>query len=59
MTTTITGAMPASSISTAAVRTNAKTSVSLAETIRQSFTMGYRGLLKIRHNPEQLFDVVL
>lgn len=29
------------------------------DTIAQSFTMGYRGLLKIRHNPEQLFDVVL
>ena len=34
-------------------------SVSVADAVRQSFTMGYRGLLKIRHNPEQLFDVVL
>ncbi|MEH3155725.1 MAG: ABC transporter permease [Gordonia paraffinivorans] len=33
--------------------------VGLAATVAQSFTMGYRGLLKIRHNPEQLFDVVL
>lgn len=33
--------------------------IGLAETVRQSFTMGWRGLLKIRHNPEQLFDVVL
>ncbi|WP_045823904.1 ABC transporter permease [Williamsia herbipolensis] len=33
-------------------------SVGLADTVRQSFTMGYRGMLKIRHNPEQLFDVV-
>lgn len=27
--------------------------------ISHSFTMAYRGLLKIRHNPEQLFDVTL
>ncbi|MET9325350.1 ABC transporter permease [Tsukamurella sp. NPDC003166] len=33
--------------------------IGLTETVRQSFTMGWRGLLKIRHNPEQLFDVVL
>ncbi|CAM3151649.1 ABC transporter permease [Tsukamurella hominis] len=33
--------------------------IGLAETVRQSFTMGWRGVLKIRHNPEQLFDVVL
>ncbi|MDF0529856.1 ABC transporter permease [Tsukamurella sp. 8F] len=34
-------------------------SIPFAAAVRQSFTMGYRGLLKIRHNPEQLFDVVL
>ena len=33
-------------------------SVGLSDTVKQSFTMGYRGMLKIRHNPEQLFDVV-
>ncbi|QKT06570.1 ABC transporter permease [Gordonia sp. X0973] len=55
MTTTL---APRRRISTAAVRSEAKTSVTLAETVKQSFTMGYRGLLKIRHNPEQLFDVV-
>ncbi|MFT4201366.1 ABC transporter permease [Gordonia sp. (in: high G+C Gram-positive bacteria)] len=50
--------MPArAAISTEAVRAEAKTSVSLVESVKQSFTMGYRGLLKIRHNPEQLFDV--
>ncbi|KQR96276.1 ABC transporter [Williamsia sp. Leaf354] len=37
---------------------SAPRSVGLADTVRQSFTMGYRGMLKIRHNPEQLFDVV-
>lgn len=33
--------------------------VSVATTVRQSFTMAYRGLLKIRRTPEQLFDVTL
>lgn len=33
--------------------------IGLARTIGQSATMGYRGLLKLRHNPEQLTDVVL
>ena len=28
------------------------------QVIRNSLTMAYRGLLKIRHTPEQLFDVV-
>ncbi|MFM9378263.1 ABC transporter permease [Gordonia sp. VNK21] len=44
---------------TSTVRDRAITSVSLRDTVRQSYSMGYRGLLKIRHNPEQLFDVVL
>lgn len=34
-------------------------SVSLAETVTQSFSFAYRGLIKVRRNPEQLFDVVL
>ncbi|MFW0791146.1 ABC transporter permease [Gordonia sp. CPCC 205333] len=59
MTTTLDKPLPSTSISTASVRAEAKTSISLIETVRQSFSMGYRGLLKIRHNPEQLFDVVL
>ncbi|MBA8989080.1 ABC-2 type transport system permease protein [Curtobacterium pusillum] len=29
----------------------------LGATIRQSFTMAYRGLVKVRRTPEQLFDV--
>ena len=32
---------------------------SLGQTIRHSLTMAYRGLLKIRHTPEQLFDVTI
>jgi ABC-2 type transport system permease protein len=31
----------------------------LTATVRQSFTMAYRGLVKIRRTPEQLFDVTL
>lgn len=33
--------------------------IGLGRTAAQSVTMGYRGLLKLRHNPEQLTDVVL
>lgn len=32
---------------------------SFAQAIRNSLTMAYRGLLKIRRTPEQLFDVTL
>lgn len=58
-TTTINPAAPKTAITTKDPRTQAKISVSLAETVRQSFSMAYRGVLKIRHNPEQLFDVTL
>lgn len=34
-----------------------KNHTSLGQTIRNSLTMAYRGLLKIRRTPEQLFDV--
>ncbi|MFD3703667.1 ABC transporter permease [Nocardia sp. NPDC058658] len=33
--------------------------ISLRDTVSTSFTMAYRGLLKIKHNPEQLFDVTV
>lgn len=33
--------------------------VSLGQSVRHSFTMAYRGLLKLRRTPEQLFDVTL
>ncbi|RPA65291.1 ABC transporter permease [Gordonia oryzae] len=59
MTTTLHRTSATSAITTREVRDKVKTSVSLAETVRQSFTMAYRGVLKIRHNPEQLFDVTL
>ncbi|TJZ79578.1 ABC transporter permease [Rhodococcus oryzae] len=34
-------------------------SISLSETVTQSITMAHRGLIKLKHNPEQLFDVVI
>ncbi|GMA65435.1 ABC transporter permease [Alicyclobacillus fastidiosus] len=36
-----------------------KNHTSLGQSIRNSFTMAYRGLLKFRRTPEQLFDVTL
>lgn len=33
--------------------------ISLRQTVATSFTMAYRGILKIKHNPEQLFDVTI
>lgn len=34
-------------------------SIGLRQSVSQSLTMAYRGLIKLRHNPEQLFDVVI
>ncbi|MGG1551512.1 ABC transporter permease [Paenibacillus ferrarius] len=36
-----------------------KNHTSIRQSIRNSFTMAYRGILKIRRTPEQLFDVTL
>src|SRR6187399_3004806 len=36
-----------------------KNHTSFRQSIRNSLTMAYRGLLKIRRTPEQLFDVTL
>lgn len=36
-----------------------KNHTSFSQSIQNSFTMAYRGLLKIRRTPEQLFDVTL
>ncbi|MFD4294318.1 ABC transporter permease [Rhodococcus sp. NPDC058532] len=33
--------------------------VGLRDTVAQSLTMAHRGLIKVKHNPEQLFDVVV
>jgi ABC-2 type transport system permease protein len=42
-----------------AVQRQLKKRTSLGQSIRNSLTMAYRGLLKIRRTPEQLFDVTL
>ncbi|TQF68644.1 ABC transporter permease [Rhodococcus spelaei] len=34
-------------------------SISLSQSVSNSLTMAYRGLLKLKYNPEQLFDVVI
>jgi ABC-2 type transport system permease protein len=36
-----------------------KNYTSFAQTVRNSLTMAYRGLIRVRRNPEQLFDVVI
>lgn len=36
-----------------------KNNTSFGQAVRNSFTMAYRGVLKIRRTPEQLFDVTL
>lgn len=36
-----------------------KNKTSFSQTVKNSFTMAYRGLLKIKRTPEQLFDVTL
>ncbi|WP_337005489.1 MULTISPECIES: ABC transporter permease [unclassified Microbacterium] len=36
-----------------------KNRTSVAQTVQNTFTMAYRGLVKIRRTPEQLFDVTL
>ncbi|MYR06315.1 ABC transporter permease [Gordonia sp. SID5947] len=58
-TTTIDRDPTSAAITTKEARPAAKRSITLVETIRQSFSMAYRGVLKIRHNPEQLFDVTI
>lgn len=37
----------------------ASNSISLRDTVSTSLTMAYRGVLKMKHNPEQLFDVTI
>ncbi|WP_420881219.1 ABC transporter permease [Rhodococcus sp. (in: high G+C Gram-positive bacteria)] len=39
--------------------TEATERIGLREAIAHSLTLAYRGLLKVKHNPEQLFDVVI
>ncbi|TSD95123.1 ABC transporter permease [Skermania sp. ID1734] len=54
MTTTLTAPAPAAT----RVIPDARP-VTLRQAIANSLTMAYRGVLKIKHNPEQLFDVTI
>ena len=38
---------------------NADNHIGLRKTVANSLTMAYRGVVKIKHNPEQLFDVTI
>ncbi|NHT19331.1 ABC transporter permease [Cellulomonas sp. IC4_254] len=58
--TTLTPARPATpAVDPQALARAASNRVTLGATVRQSFSMGWRGLLKVRRTPEQLFDVTL
>ncbi|MCG7287662.1 ABC transporter permease [Cellulomonas sp. ACRRI] len=60
MTTTLTPARSAApAVDPYALARAAGNRVTLGATVRQSFSMGWRGLLKVRRTPEQLFDVTL
>ncbi|WP_282947553.1 ABC transporter permease [Cellulomonas endometrii] len=54
-----TGTRPAPVTDPHALARAASTRVPLGTTVRQCLTMGWRGLLKVRRTPEQLFDVTL
>ncbi|MBF6137675.1 ABC transporter permease [Nocardia otitidiscaviarum] len=57
MTTTLTA--PATGHTAVAPIPQVSNHIPLRQTIANSFTMAYRGILKIKHNPEQLFDVTV
>ncbi|WP_430333878.1 ABC transporter permease [Rhodococcus sp. ACT016] len=57
MTTTLTS--PSTTTTTGTRTVAAVDRISLRDSVVHSFTMAYRGILKIKHNPEQLFDVVI
>ncbi|GAB4589342.1 ABC transporter permease [Nocardia sp. IFM 10818] len=58
MTTTVT-APAAGRHAAAAPIPQVSNHIPLRQTVANSLTMAYRGLLKIKHNPEQLFDVTI
>ncbi|MFI5780379.1 ABC transporter permease [Nocardia sp. NPDC051570] len=59
MTTTITApAAPGRHAASAAIPA-VSNHISLRQTVANSLTMAYRGILKMKHNPEQLFDVTV
>ncbi|MTE16515.1 ABC transporter permease [Nocardia aurantiaca] len=58
MTTTLT-APAGRHAATAAPIPDVSNHIPFRQTVANSFTMAYRGILKIKHNPEQLFDVTI
>ncbi|RJO76527.1 ABC transporter permease [Nocardia panacis] len=57
--TTLTAPETSTAPRTARPIPTANNRISLRQTAATSLTMAYRGLLKIKHNPEQLFDVTV
>ncbi|MBM7366988.1 ABC transporter permease [Gordonia hydrophobica] len=59
MTTTLDSPIQRAPINIEATRTQARRSITLVETVAQSFSLAYRSVVKMMRNPEQFFDVVL
>ncbi|WP_216896716.1 ABC transporter permease [Nocardia alni] len=59
MTTTVTAPAQPAAVRRPAAIPNVSNHISVRQTIANSLTMAYRGILKMRHNPEQLFDVTI
>ncbi|WP_040813546.1 ABC transporter permease [Nocardia concava] len=59
MTTTLTAPATGRHAATAAPIPEVSNHIPFKQTVANSLTMAYRGILKIKHNPEQLFDVTV
>lgn len=59
MTTTLTAPATGRHAAAAAPIPEVSNHIPLKQTVANSLTMAYRGILKIKHNPEQLFDVTV
>ncbi len=59
MTTTVTAPARPAAERRPSVIPKVSNHISVRQTIANSLTMAYRGVLKMRHNPEQLFDVTI
>ncbi|MBU3060850.1 ABC transporter permease [Nocardia sp. NEAU-G5] len=59
MTTTITAPATSGRHAAKAAIPEVSNHIGLRQAVANSLTMAYRGILKIKHNPEQLFDVTI
>ncbi|MGF6888949.1 ABC-2 type transport system permease protein [Nocardia sp. GAS34] len=59
MTTTITAPATSGRHAARAAIPEVSNHIGLRQAVANSLTMAYRGILKIKHNPEQLFDVTI